>query len=689
MPNPFATGVRPWARRTVAKIASATSPLGAGELMTDEAGNVYGGDGSTAIKALSRLLRKSEIADLYVNDYAAAGFTWGVDDTAPWQAAIDAARALGGKARVHAHPGRVYQVNPIKLYSNVDLDGHGATIKPITRVGGTNIWDALLYTAGCPAANGCTGDGTTQVFSVRITDFIFDTQSKVYATVKAQNADAIAVRHCSFPTNQQRIAIRFDQNTSRCVAESNRIVSTLDDPFGTVPNAQGISVASSVVDSTAGAYGAYQSPTVDTSTFTDPTNLSQQHHIVDNWIEGGTHGVALQGAESCTVQGNTILNTSHRGIIASPVSHRNVIVGNSVRGTFSCGILIAFGSRFNVVSSNIAYCIQSVSEQNAFRASYGASDNHFVGNYAYGVTGAAFRTFTGACNNSFVGNKAENCGVGLEFRSINPDNGYQQNANTPDMVGNVAQGNQFIGCAVGIILRGASTVTTSNMPATTAKSIPLRNCSVVGNSIHGATTNSVQVIEDTAGSVTALVALANATQNGPATDWQTPRAAGHFTNFRGNQGSGMPEVQLAPATGNTWELRDSTNAILAFISNVGAIVTKGRRAAGASVASTIAIDYVNTTSPGQIGSRVDGQAGQTADLAQWTVGAGPSAAVQSASRVNYQGALVTSVHAAPPDSNLMNGDLVMWFDQTNGAAKVMFKAKQADGTVRTGSIPLT
>lgn len=45
--------------------------------------------------------------------------------------------------------------------------------------------------------------------------------------------------------------------------------------------------------------------------------------------------------------------------------------------------------------------------------------------------------------------------------------------------------------------------------------------------------------------------------------------------------------------------------------------------------------------------------------------------------------------AAPPDDELFAHELAFWFDSTNGAAKLMIKAKQADGTVRTGEVALT
>lgn len=626
--------------------------------------------------------------DLYVEDFSATDFVWGVNDTAPWQAAIDAAHTAGVATRIHARPGRVYKLNPLKVYSNTVLDGHGATLQPITRVGGTNVWDAVVYTAGCVPANGCTGDGATVVTNVEIRDFIFDTQARAYSTILAANAKAIAVRFCSFPANQTRIAIRFDQNTDQCVAEGNRIVSTFDTPFGTIVNAQGVSCASATVDATGGAYGSYGTATVNTSAFTDPTNLSQRHKIINNWIENGTHGVALSGAIGCLVEGNTITDPSHRGVILSQAA-RNVIVGNVVRGQFSCAFLLCFGSKFNVVADNMAYCTTSVSEFNAFRASYGACDNMFSGNYAYGATGAAFRAFTGSNNNSFIGNKAENCGIGLEFRSLVTDDGYQQNINTPTMVGNSAQGNHFIDCAVGIQLRAGTTTVGGTTPATTAGTvIAIQRCSIVGNTIQGATTYGVLFIEDTAGSITAVVAAGNALMGNTA-DWQTSRNVGHFTSFLGNNGSGMPSLHQLPAAGNSVEWRDLAGALKAYIGQSGSMVTYGRRAAGSSVASTVAIDYVNTSGVGSIGRRMDGQSGQTADLDQWTINAGPNATVIPASRINNQGGFVTAVHAAPADANLAAGDMAIWFDQTNGAAKLMIKAKQADGTVRTGSVALS
>lgn len=45
--------------------------------------------------------------------------------------------------------------------------------------------------------------------------------------------------------------------------------------------------------------------------------------------------------------------------------------------------------------------------------------------------------------------------------------------------------------------------------------------------------------------------------------------------------------------------------------------------------------------------------------------------------------------AAPADGELVAGQVSLWFDATNGAAKLMIKGKSANGTVVTGSIALT
>ncbi len=48
--------------------------------------------------------------------------------------------------------------------------------------------------------------------------------------------------------------------------------------------------------------------------------------------------------------------------------------------------------------------------------------------------------------------------------------------------------------------------------------------------------------------------------------------------------------------------------------------------------------------------------------------------------------LSVTQNTAPADGTLAAGECAIWFDSTYGSAKLMFKAKQANGTVKTGSV---
>ena len=56
--------------------------------------------------------------------------------------------------------------------------------------------------------------------------------------------------------------------------------------------------------------------------------------------------------------------------------------------------------------------------------------------------------------------------------------------------------------------------------------------------------------------------------------------------------------------------------------------------------------------------------------------------------VNKDGAFATKANSAPADGDISAGQMFIWFDSTNGSAKLKVKAKQADGTVKTGEIAL-
>lgn len=80
----------------------------------------------------------------------------------------------------------------------------------------------------------------------------------------------------------------------------------------------------------------------------------------------------------------------------------------------------------------------------------------------------------------------------------------------------------------------------------------------------------------------------------------------------------------------------------------------------------------------------DGPAGQTGQF----FAARDAAGTVTYWRVSSLGHMHVAKTSAPPDAYINAGEAALWFDSTNGAAKLMIKAKQADGTVRTGSVAL-
>ncbi|SES47256.1 hypothetical protein [Rhizobium sp. NFR03] len=76
--------------------------------------------------------------------------------------------------------------------------------------------------------------------------------------------------------------------------------------------------------------------------------------------------------------------------------------------------------------------------------------------------------------------------------------------------------------------------------------------------------------------------------------------------------------------------------------------------------------------------------GQTGNLMEVTNNAGSVVF----SRLDKNGVFMTSKTSAPADADISTGEMALWFDSTSGAAKLMIKAKDAGGTVRTASVAL-
>jgi hypothetical protein len=94
---------------------------------------------------------------------------------------------------------------------------------------------------------------------------------------------------------------------------------------------------------------------------------------------------------------------------------------------------------------------------------------------------------------------------------------------------------------------------------------------------------------------------------------------------------------------------------------------------------------VNVGAAARKGVVVKAAASQTANLAEWQASDGTTIHAT----VSENGYVTTRKTAAPADAELATGEAAYWFDPTAGAAKFMVKAKDANGTVVTGSMSLT
>ena len=100
---------------------------------------------------------------------------------------------------------------------------------------------------------------------------------------------------------------------------------------------------------------------------------------------------------------------------------------------------------------------------------------------------------------------------------------------------------------------------------------------------------------------------------------------------------------------------------------------------------TSALFYAEATAAGEEPLVIEAHSSQTANL----LAIYDDGKTNVLSRFNKSGYFMTRKIAAPADADVATSEVAIWFDNTSGAAKVMFKGKDSGGTVRTGSVTLT
>jgi hypothetical protein len=146
---------------------------------------------------------------------------------------------------------------------------------------------------------------------------------------------------------------------------------------------------------------------------------------------------------------------------------------------------------------------------------------------------------------------------------------------------------------------------------------------------------------------------------------------------------------LSRGNGSSWDVIKLDVSMLTSgqlqirIDNLTADDTPAAPALAAANTFTVAPQQITADAAAHVGLIVKGAASQSADLQRWI-----SSADAVLTRINKGGYVVIAQHAAPADGDLAAGECAIWFDRTDGAGKLMVKAKTADATVVTGSVTL-
>lgn len=118
----------------------------------------------------------------------------------------------------------------------------------------------------------------------------------------------------------------------------------------------------------------------------------------------------------------------------------------------------------------------------------------------------------------------------------------------------------------------------------------------------------------------------------------------------------------------------------------GALTIDGGAATGNAAGGAV---LIRTTAPGSSGSTPQ----TPLNRVRVTTAAGVEFFASDGStvggRVAPDGYYTTRKTTAPADADLVAGELAWWFDATNGAAKVKFKGKSADGTVVSAELAMS
>jgi parallel beta-helix repeat protein len=387
-----------------------------GELTLDTVNSNVGSfrKANITVNAKGLVTAAAESTDRIFNvlDYGAAG-DGATDDSAAIAACITAALSV---------PGAIYFPAGRYLVENVNIpDGIHQVFGPgvIVDSSGSAGYDAVVTLGGESCISGSGGE------VVEFLDWSVSIEVGEITTLRALACGALKNSRIHNmliswgPTRTEEcygIDLRWLDGldvTNNVVIADNVIVA----PFF-ADYAGRFSAIALIGNST--AFGGYYS-SGDGSTV-EPTMPVTRVVVANNVINGGSHGITLNGCVNCTVSGNTLHETKHRGIVCEPACTKNTISGNTIREYGSSGILLAYGCKYNVISGNQLHTEDDTGE-GGIQLYLGCERNLVTGNSVHGSTNYGIYVAVGALYNTLSGNRISGyklAGVALENDWNNP-----------------------------------------------------------------------------------------------------------------------------------------------------------------------------------------------------------------------------------------------------------------------------
>ena len=324
----------------------------------------------------------------------------------------------------------------------VGLDLAGESFKAATMAKDISIFNMTIKANGVNAS-------ISYLFCVRCTfDNIHGTGSnKVNASIKSS-------LDCSL-INSDTLEFDFDK-LQRCQFQNNYFMSAL---YNQIFLSRDCFFIDNIFEANAN-YGIWLSSCIGVvisgNTIRTHNNIGiyvygcEDCAIDNNYVYGGSVGIALQNSSYCKVYGNSVYSNSSTGISLAGTSVYNQIISNSIQNTGQSGINLGSNTDKNTVANNI---INNIGSTGTYPCIYlfSTNNNNIINNTCYNSTRDGIRCYN-SDNNNIVGNQCNgNSQYGINITSTSSDK-------------NIVTNNQLLGNTVGALNNsGTSTITANNI----------------------------------------------------------------------------------------------------------------------------------------------------------------------------------------------------------------------------------